>query len=264
MHNVSSWDDLDRMMSDDGALRAAEEAREAGKVRFVGITSHAPEVLLQAVRSYRYDVMMEWINYYDYFNFPIIYDEIIPACVERGTGVISMKPVADGLLYRSPEPAFRWVWTRPEVASAATGVQTMWQLTTDLAAAKAFEPMSAEETERLYHEAPEMASYVCRRCGECMPNQAGLDIPEIFRLEGYFDRQMMPGPVMELPDMDLRRGLNNWFHNRDYARAHYAELTNRVTPETDVSDVEPLCPYGLPIGAKLQWAHEKLTSEPED
>lgn len=92
-----------------------------------------------------------------------------------------------------------------------------------------------------------------------MPNAAGIDIPEVFRLEGYFDRQMMPGPVTSLPDQDLRKGLNNWFGNQAYARAEYAKLEPKVTAETDCSDVEPRCPYRLPITAKLKWAAEKLS-----
>jgi len=260
MHNAGTEEDLDRIMSDDGAMRAAEDAREAGKVRFISLTSHTPHVLLKAVQSYPFDAIMEWINYYDYFNFPIICEEIIPACRERGIGVICMKPVADGLLYRSPGVAFPWVWSIPEVASAATGTTTLYQLATNLNLAKHAAPMDEDAKERLYHEAPELANYVCRRCGECMPNEAGLDVPEIFRLEGYYDRQMMPGPIMDLPGEELRKGLHNWFSNRDYAKARYAELDRKVTPETDCSDVEPLCPYGLPITAKLRWAAEKLMS----
>ncbi len=262
MHNVRTDEDLNRCLSEDGALRAAEEARDAGKVRFISITAHSPQVLLRAVKSYAFDAVMEWINYYDYFNFPIIYDEIIPECRRRGIGVICMKPVADGLLYRpeSAAKAFRWVWSMDEVTSAATGNNTMHQLAANLALAKDYAPMGDEEKAELNAAAPELANYVCRRCGKCMPNSAGLDIPEVFRLEGYYDRQMMPGPVMDLPDADLRKGLNNWFGNRDYARATYASLEPKVTAQTDCSDVESRCPYGLPITAKLKWAAEKLRS----
>ncbi|MCK4375961.1 MAG: aldo/keto reductase [Candidatus Brocadiae bacterium] len=262
MHAVSTEEDLERVMSDDGALRAAEDARAAGKVRFISITSHLPEVLLMAVKSYPFDAVMEWINYYDYFNFPIIYNEIIPACVERGIGIICMKPLADGLLYRpeSAANAFRWVWSMEEVTCAAAGNNTMYQLASNLALAKDHRPMTAREKQNLYLSAPELANYVCRRCRNCMPNKAGLDIPEIHRLEGYFDRQMMPGPVMTLPDEDLREGLNNWFDNRAHARAAYAALDRKVTADTDCSDVEARCPYELPITAKLKWIHQKLTA----
>jgi predicted aldo/keto reductase-like oxidoreductase len=135
----------------------------------------------------------------------------------------------------------------------------MFQLASNLALAKSYKPMGEAERERLYQDAPELANYVCRRCMKCMPNKAGLDIPAIFRLEGYYDRQMMPGPVMSLPDPDLRKGLSNWFGNQAYARAEYAKLEPKVSAWTDCSDVEPRCPYGLPITAKLKWAARKLT-----
>ena len=160
MHNVSTHEDLDRILSEDGALKAAEEAKKAGKVRHIAITSHDPHVLLRAVKAYPFDIIMEWINYYDYFNFPIIYDEIIPACTERGIGVICMKPVGDGLLYRpeSARRAFRWVWSHDDVTSAATGNNTMYQLASNLALAKSWKPMDEAEKEKLYSDAPELAN----------------------------------------------------------------------------------------------------------
>jgi predicted aldo/keto reductase-like oxidoreductase len=263
MHNVHTDEDLNAILSDDGALRAAEDARKAGKVRFISVTSHSPETLLKAVKAYPFDAVMEWINYYDFFNFPLIWDQVIPECRARGMGVICMKPVADGVLYRaeSARKAFRWVWSMAEVTSAVAGNNTMHQLASNLALAKNHQPMPEQEKAELYATAPELANYVCRRCGQCMPNREGLDIPEVFRLEGYYDRQMMPGPVMTLPDADLRQGLNNWFGNRAYAKAAYAALVRKVGPDTDCHDVEPKCPYGLPITAKLQWAAQKLTSE---
>lgn len=262
LHCVSTEQELATVMSDEGALRAAEEARQAGKVRYISITSHLPEVLLKAIEAYPFDAIMEYINYLDCFNFPLIYDRIIPTCVERDIGVICMKPLADGLLYRpeSAVNAFRWVWSLQEVTSAATGNNTVYQLLTNLVLAKSFRPMTDQEKQNLYLTAPELANYVCRRCRACMPNEAGLDIPEIHRLEGYYDRQMMPGPVMQLPDTDLREGLNDWFGNREHAKAAYAALERKVTASTDCSDAEQRCPYGLPITAKLKWIAKKLAS----
>jgi len=94
MHNVRTEADLERITSEDGALRAAEEAREAGKIRFISVTSHSPQVLLKAVQSYPFDAVMEWINYLDYFNFPIIHERIIPECRRRGIGQSRMRGIS--------------------------------------------------------------------------------------------------------------------------------------------------------------------------
>ena len=263
MHNVASHEDLDRIMAEDGALRAAENARRRGEVRHISITGHDPHVLLRAVKSYPFDFIMEWINYYDYFNFPIIYDELLPDCRQRDIGIVAMKPVADGLLYRpeSARNAFRWVWSQPGVTSAATGNNTMYQLASNLALAKDLVPMAAEEKQKLYREAPELSNYVCRRCGECVPNGLDLDIPRIFGLEAYYDRQMRPGPVMDLPDEWLRKRLSHWFHNEDYAQEQYSKLDTKVSEDTDATGVEERCPYDLPINDKLHWVHKKLTGQ---
>ena len=39
LHNVATDEQLDQVMADDGAYRVLEKAREAGKVRQIGITS---------------------------------------------------------------------------------------------------------------------------------------------------------------------------------------------------------------------------------
>ena len=51
MHHVQSLDELERILADDGALRAAEAARDAGKTRFIGISNHGhPEVVIEALK----------------------------------------------------------------------------------------------------------------------------------------------------------------------------------------------------------------------
>ena len=52
MHHVQSNEELQRLLAPDGALRAAEKAKEQGKLRFIGITNHGhPQVLMQAFKG---------------------------------------------------------------------------------------------------------------------------------------------------------------------------------------------------------------------
>lgn len=261
MHNVQTEEDLKRILAPDGALQAVEKAKAEGKVRFVAVTSHTPEMLLKALRSYPFDFCMEWMNYCDRFNFPLIYDEIIPYCQQHGIGLMAMKPIGDGWLHASAEQALRWTLSLP-VASVSCSNNNRSQLAHNITLLKTLKPMTDDEKERLYRTAPELGHYVCRQCGNCMPNKAGLDIPAIFRMEGYFDRQMDTGQV---PDdtgvFALRERLKHWFGNQELARRRYAELEKKVTRNTDATDVESRCPYGLPITRKLKLAHRKLTGE---
>jgi predicted aldo/keto reductase-like oxidoreductase len=263
MHHVQTREELDRILAPDGALRAAEAAREAGQVRFIGISNHGhPQLMIQALEAYPFDVIMTNFNYYDRFNFPLIEEELLPLALERGVGVVGMKAVGDGLLWRSADVAFRYAWSLP-IHSMVAGMNTIDILDHDLALAEAFTPLSDEERERLVAEAPELGTYVCRLCDKCLPCPEGVDIPRIFTMEGWYDRQIWDGIVRDPGDYLMRQTLRFWFMNEERARAAYSELEVKADACTDCGECEPRCPYRLSIVAKLQHAHYKLTVEPK-
>ena len=262
MHHVQSSEELEQLLAPSGALQAAEAARDAGKVRFIGITNHGqPQVMIQALEAYPFDVVMTNFNYYDRFNFPAIEQELLPLALQKNVGIIGMKVIADGFLYRSAETAFRFSWSLP-IHTMVAGMNTMAILEQDMAWADDFVPMSAEQKEQLYAQAPELGNYVCRLCDKCLPCPEGLDIPRIFNLEGWYDRQMWDRTVREPGDFWMRQALRFWFMNEDRARAAYADLEIKADACTDCGECEPRCPYGLPIVSKLANVHYKLTVEP--
>jgi predicted aldo/keto reductase-like oxidoreductase len=261
MHHVQSVEELDRIMADDGALRAAEAARDAGKTRFIGITNHGhPEILIEALERYPFDVVMTGTNYYDHFNFPLIESELLPLAVEKDAGIVGMKATGDGFLWRSAGQAFRYAWSLP-IHVMAAGMNTMAYLEQDLAYAEAFTPMTDEERELWFLEAPELGTYVCRLCGKCLPCPEGIDIPRVCGLEGLYDRQMWDGIVRDPGDYWLRKRLRFWFQNEGRARAAYEALPIKADACTDCGECEPRCPYKLPIVDKLRHIHYKLTGE---
>jgi predicted aldo/keto reductase-like oxidoreductase len=261
MHHVQRQAELERILRSDGALRAAEAARDAGQVRFIGVSNHGhPEILIEALERYPFDVIMTNISYYDRFNFPLIEEELLPLALERGVGIVAMKAVADGLLWRSAQQAFRYAWTLP-IHTMAAGMNTMDLLEQDLAYAETFTPMSEKEIEQWFFDAPELGTYVCRQCDECLPCPEGVDIPRLFELEGRYDRQMWDGIVRDPGDYHLRNTLRFWFDNQERAREAYAPLPVKADACTDCGECEPRCPYDLRIVDKLRHVHYKLTRE---
>ncbi len=259
MHHIQSAAELDRILAPDGALRAAEAARDAGKVRFIGISNHGhPEIMMEALKRYPLDVIMTGFNYYDRFNFPLIEGELLPLALEKNVGIVGMKVVGDGYLWRSAEKAFRYAWTLP-IHVMAAGMNTPAMLEQDLAYAEAFTPMSEEEKEQWFFEAPELGSYVCRLCDKCLPCPEEINIPRVFELEGWYDRQMWDEVVRDPGDYWLRTALRFWFDNQERARAAYAALPVKADACTDCGECEPRCPYHLPIVDKLRRTHDKLT-----
>lgn len=258
MHAVQSYDELEQILAPGGALEAAEEARTAGKVRFIGISGHGwGDVLLEGLKRYPFDVLMHTFNYLDRFNFPSSESELLPYAVEHGVGVVGMKAVGDGFLYRSPGPALRYTFGLP-IATMAAGMNTLEYLEGDMAVAKSYTPMTAAEQEQLFKDAPELGSYVCRQCGKCLPNERNVPIPAIFQLEGMLDRQMMDNNSHDDEERKLRSSLAFWFGLQKVAKERYAALQVNKDDFASCAAVEPNCPYGLPIVKKLEFVHTKM------
>jgi uncharacterized protein len=190
MHAVDSMATLDKILGEGGAIKAAEEAKAAGKVKHIGLSMHGqPDVLIEALKRYPFEAVMTTINYLDVCNFPEILTELVPLAHEKGVAIILMKPVGDGYLYKSVEPAFRYAFSQG-VSVVVAGMNTMKMLENDFELAESFVPMTEGETTLLFETATELGDYVCRQCGACMPCPEGVDITGMFKLEGIFDRQM--------------------------------------------------------------------------
>jgi aryl-alcohol dehydrogenase-like predicted oxidoreductase len=63
LHNVSSIDSYEQVLAPGGALEAAQEARRAGLIRHIGISSHSMEVALQAVSSGHFETLQFPFNF---------------------------------------------------------------------------------------------------------------------------------------------------------------------------------------------------------
>jgi uncharacterized protein len=258
MHAVQTEAEVDTILGPGGAMEGAEEARKAGKLRFVAISGHGrPDGLLHAVKLHRFDALMTVFNYFDRFNFPTVENELVPLCQHRGTGLIGMKAFGDGYLHKSPVPAFRYALSMP-VATVVAGINSDEMLKADLDMVSRFSPLSDAEKEEIYRAAPELGDYVCRLCGKCRTD--AFDPQSIFLLEAAFDRQMDDMRVGDSAQYALRERLKQWFEQKNVARKEYAALKLKVDPAEDYSGLSKLCPYGIDVDRKLKIAHEKLSA----
>lgn len=98
MHDLRTAADLEAIFAPNGALEAAEHAKKAGKVRFVGLTGHHdPDILLAAIERYDFDSVLLPINPADPARMPFI-TTVIPLARKKGMGVVGMKVMAAGRL----------------------------------------------------------------------------------------------------------------------------------------------------------------------
>jgi predicted aldo/keto reductase-like oxidoreductase len=260
-HHVQTYGELDEIFSLKGAVHAFLEAKEKGKIRYIGISGHgAPDVLIRALQEHGFDAVMTGINFYDRFNFPDVEEKLIPLVVDRGIGIVGMKALADGLLWQYAEESIRYVLTLP-ITTIVCGANTREMLEKDLRIIREFEPMSEKERERLFAKNPVLGNYVCRRCERCLPCPVGVDIVDVFGCEGMYDRQLRDRTIRTAPEFALRDRLRFWFDNREKAKREYESLAGKADKCTRCGECVPKCPYGIDIPEKLENAHYKLTRE---
>ncbi len=153
LHNVRTEDDLKKIFANDGAIKALEEARRSGVVRFLGITGHYdPFILQKAINEYNFDCILMALNAADRHNKSFI-DNLLPVAVQKNLGIIGMKIPARGRIFHengitSMKQAMEYVLTLP-VSTIIVGISTIAELEENIRIAKSFKPLSEEEMKRL-------------------------------------------------------------------------------------------------------------------
>ncbi len=150
-HGIQWKDDPALIFADDGALKAALEAKKAGKVRHIGFTGHKdPDFHLAMLKQpFDWETVQMPLNILDphYRSFQ---KHVLPECVKRKIGVIGMKAVFAQRGKRIAEvgvPAEacrRYVLSLP-VSTLVCGISSRENLRQDLAIARSFKPMTPEE-----------------------------------------------------------------------------------------------------------------------
>ena len=148
VHAVNAMADLEQALAPDGAVTALEQARDAGQVRFIGITGHArPEVLGHALTRYPFDTVLVALGVADRLvTGPETF--VLPRAAERNAGVIAMKVLGHGT-YPDRALALRYSLGLPGVSLAIVGMDTPQQIDEWWPSLRSFRPLSEDELARL-------------------------------------------------------------------------------------------------------------------
>src|SRR5665648_333807 len=98
IHEVAYYNDPELLSAPGGALEALDEARQAGKTRFLGFTGHKdPELHLETLDLFDFDAVQLPLNVMDH-HFRSFEREVLPVLLERDLGVIGMKSFGDRVI----------------------------------------------------------------------------------------------------------------------------------------------------------------------
>jgi predicted aldo/keto reductase-like oxidoreductase len=150
IHEVVYYNDPDLIFAPKGVAEALTEAKQQGKVRFVGFTGHKdPAIHLKVLsHDFPFDTVQMPLNCFD-ATFRSFEQEVLPEANRRGIAVLGMKSlggsgemVASGAI--TPEEGLRYAMSLP-VATTISGIDSLYVLEQNLGIARNFQPMTPEE-----------------------------------------------------------------------------------------------------------------------
>ncbi|MHB8841725.1 MAG: aldo/keto reductase [Candidatus Aquicultor sp.] len=149
LHEVIRWDDPEQAFSPGGAMEALDEARDEGKIRYIGFTGHKdPGIHLKMLQEpFIWDTVQMPLNVLDP-HFNSFQKQVLPVLIERNIGVLGMKPFCAGHIFDtgtvSAIEALHYVMNLP-VSVVITGIQSHDNLNQAIEAATSFSPLSDDE-----------------------------------------------------------------------------------------------------------------------
>ncbi|WP_353095408.1 aldo/keto reductase [Tissierella praeacuta] len=229
-HNIRSFEELDFILSDDGAFKALKEAKEKGMVKEIGITSHNPDILSKAIDTGEFATIQCPYNPVEQQA-----EEVFKKAKEMNIGVIVMKPLAGGAITNG-ELSLRFIVDNPNISVVIPGMDTLEQVSSNASVGINKRKLTEEEEKKLFKEANSLGSEFCRRCGYCLPCPQSIDIPSQFLMEGYYTR----------------------YNLKEWAKSRYDAMEKRAVHCVECGLCESKCPYNLPIRKMLKNVVEKL------
>lgn len=262
IHYVDSMDDW-RIVADGPVMDYAKSLKASGRIGHIGLSSHNPQVALEAVKSGLIEVLMFSVNpCYDLLpaseDIDLLFDkksyagnlvnidpqreELYAACQRLGVGITVMKPFGGGdLLSDKLSPAgkaltvsqcIHYALTRPGVSTVLAGAHSVEQLMDSLR----YEDTS--EAERDYAAALAAMPRVswqghCMYCGHCAPCPEGIDIAMVTKFLNLCRAQ---GDVPET------------------VREHYAALPHHAGDCIACGACERRCPFGVNVRGNMREA----------
>lgn len=237
LHHIQWECELGKVLERGGALDGLKQAKKEGKIRYIGITGHRPEILIEAINTGEFDTVQLPYNIFD----RELFQDILPAAIKMDLGTIISKPLAIGHVEQphDVEIALRSVLSC-EISTTIPGMCIPEHAEFNTKVGRMFKPLSSIEKDELLREAERLREGFCRQCGKCIPHcPANLNIPYIFRLMGY----------------------KEVYKSGHWAKKQYQYLESKANECTNCRACEEHCPYNVAIREMLVRGHEILTGE---
>ena len=251
MHSMD-WSAWEKMKSF-GVVKLIENAKQKGKIRRIGFSSHAsPEDFQKIIDDYPYwEFTQIQVNYADWDMKPGIRD-CYEIAEKAGIPVAIMEPVRGGGLANPDAPAvkkiremlkpgvtpasvaLRWAAERKAAYVILSGMSAVAHVEENLRTFSPIEPLGDEERSAINETLKVMKSFPaipCTACGYCLD-----------------------GCPMEIPIDDLFDSYNSYlyYENTRHFLMFYPDEGNRPSDCTECGACASACPQGIDVPAELK------------
>ena len=159
-----------------GLYECLVKAKEEGKIRHIGITTHKLMVAQEIIDSGLYETLQYPFSYLSTEKEAALSE----ACAAKNMGFIAMKGLAGGLITRSD--AIMAFMLQYDNVLPIWGIQRASELEEWLAFMSQPPAMTDEIRAYIEKEREELNGEFCRGCGYCMPCPAGIEINNCARM----------------------------------------------------------------------------------
>jgi aryl-alcohol dehydrogenase-like predicted oxidoreductase len=165
-HEVIRLEDPDLIFAADGAMQAFLDAKQAGKLRFIGFTGHKDPLVhlrmlqIAASHNFHFDALQMPLNVMD-AHFRSFGRNVVPVAIEQGVAVLGMKPLGSGAILKSrtvtPIECLHYAMSLP-TSTVITGMDSLEILDQGLKAVQTFRPLSHQQVAELLQRTTQAAS----------------------------------------------------------------------------------------------------------
>jgi uncharacterized protein len=219
LHNVSNFEDYERVLAPEGAYEGLNRARDDGLIDHIGLTSHSLNVLERAIEEGHFEVIMACYSFLE----PEAAKKVFPLAKEKDVGVLAMKPYSGGVIDEAG-PALRFSLSTPNVVPIP-GSETLEKARENWKIFAEGYSLTEKDKERIEVLRKEFDRQFCRRCDYCQPCTEKINIQFVVGLKSVIKRF---GPHTQEV---------GWMKN----------LIEKARNCSECGECLPRCPYQLPI-----------------
>jgi predicted aldo/keto reductase-like oxidoreductase len=212
-----------------------ENAKQQGKIRHIGISTHKPNDIVDRVLAVgKFEVLLSTYS----FAIGTANDPAYQRLTAAGIGLVAMKVMAPAARARKPDgplAALKWVLRDTRIATTVPSMTDRDQLETNFRAMS--EPFTAADEKLVAGINEEIRPYYCRMCNQCSgqcPN--GVPVPETIRYLAYAD----------------------FYGQFALGREHFLALPEeaRAVRCRDCASCQVRCPNGVHVAERLMRAQD--------